>query len=98
MQAVEHISVTLPLEEFKNLLAQVVREELRTSNALIPKPNGDDLLTIKEACSYLGVSRPTVYALMKQDKLKYVYLAKNRLRFIRANLLAYVREQSACNR
>ncbi len=87
MQTVEHVSVTLPLADFKQLLTDIVRTEIKASRAFAPKVESDNLLTIKEVCVVLGVSRPTVYAMMKEGKIRYLYLAKNRLRFNRLHLL-----------
>ncbi len=87
MQTVEHVSVTLPLADFKQLLSEVVRAEIKASRAFAPKIESDNLLTIKEVCIVLGVSRPTVYAMMKEGKIRYLYLAKNRLRFNKILLL-----------
>jgi excisionase family DNA binding protein len=88
--AMQQLFVTLSLEEFKTLLSQVVREEI---SHLPPAPETSDserLYTLKDACKFLGVSRPTVYALMKAGKLRYAYLSRNRLRFTKADLVAYV--------
>ncbi len=93
MQTTRQVSVTMPLEDFKALLAAVVREEIK---AYTPCPTGQEeeaLSTIKEACALLKLTRPTVYKLMKQGKLPYMYLAKNRLRFPKAGLLQYLRGQ-----
>lgn len=37
-------------------------------------------LSISEACSYLGISRPTLYVYMKDGRLPYYYLAGTKQR------------------
>lgn len=93
MQAREYVSFTMPLEDFKQLLALIVRKELQTHQHNENEMDPNELLTIKEACTYLKISRPTVYGLMKERKLRCRYLSKNRLRFLRADLIEYVRGQ-----
>lgn len=96
MHPVEHVLFTLPLADFKQLLTQIVRQEVQAISVARSDKEHANLLTIKEACVFLGVSRPTIYALMKSGKLKHVYLSKNRLRFTKAYLVEYV-EKSRYN-
>jgi excisionase family DNA binding protein len=93
MQARQYVSFTMPLEDFKQLLSLIVRNELQTHQKNDNEMDPNELLTIQEACSYLKVSRPTVYGLMKEKKLRCRYLSKNRLRFLRADLIEYVKSQ-----
>ncbi len=95
MTTTEQLSVPLPLPEFKKLLAEVVREEIRASQACPAEKAEDGLMTIKETCTLLKVTRPTIYSLMKQGKLRYVYLAKNRLRFRKADVQEYITVKNA---
>ena len=85
----------MPLEDFKQLLSLIVRQELQTHQKNDNEMDPNELLTIQEACSYLKVSRPTVYGLMKEKKLRCRYLSKNRLRFLRADLIEYVKSQGS---
>ncbi len=93
MQARQYVSFTMPLEDFKQLLSLIVRNELQTHQKNDNEMDPNELLTIQEACTYLKVSRPTVYGLMKEKKLRCRYLSKNRLRFLRADLVEYVKSQ-----
>ncbi len=93
MQARQYVSFTMPLEDFKQLLSLIVRQELQTHQKNDNEMDPNELLTIQEACTYLKVSRPTVYGLMKEKKLRCRYLSKNRLRFLRADLIEYVKSQ-----
>ncbi len=93
MQARQYVSFTMPLEDFKQLLSLIVRNELQTHQKNDHEMDPNELLTIQEACTYLKVSRPTVYGLMKEKKLRCRYLSKNRLRFLRADLIDYVKSQ-----
>ncbi len=93
MQARQYVSFTMPLEDFKQLLSLIVRNELQTHQKNDNEMDPNELLTIQEACTYLKVSRPTVYGLMKEKKLRCRYLSKNRLRFLRADLIEYVKSQ-----
>lgn len=93
MQARQYVSFTMPLEDFKQLLSLIVRNELQTHQKNDNEMDPNELLTIQEACTYLKVSRPTVYGLMKEKKLRCRYLSKNRLRFLRSDLIEYVKSQ-----
>ncbi len=93
MQARQYVSFTMPLEDFKQLLSLIVRNELQTHQKNDNEMDPNELLTIKDVCTHLKVSRPTVYGLMKEKKLRCRYLSKNRLRFLRADLIEYVKNQ-----
>lgn len=55
-------------QEFKNLLREVVRDELQELKETI---NGSDkeVMRIEDACRYLKVSASTIYRLVKRGKL-----------------------------
>ncbi len=88
----EEVSVFIPVSipYFRQLLAEVVREEISNCQQTRSEPEPDKLFNIKEACRFLGLSKPTIYALIKAEKLKPTYLAQNRLRFQKSDLLAYI--------
>jgi excisionase family DNA binding protein len=94
MSTIALITVTLPLADFRQMLSEVVREEIKAIQAVPAEQENDDLMTMKEACVLLKVTRPTVYKLMKQGKLKFTYLAKNRLRFWRADVEEYINRKN----
>ncbi|KAA5542422.1 helix-turn-helix transcriptional regulator [Adhaeribacter rhizoryzae] len=89
----EHLELLIPiitLPQFRKILAEVVSEEINKNHNYHTEPETEKLYTIREACKYLGLSKPTIYSLMKEGKLKSTYLGINRLRFQKQDLLAYI--------
>jgi excisionase family DNA binding protein len=63
-----------------------------SSEGEIPDPlEGKLLLSVREVAKALGVSRMTVYRLVKQGKLKLVYPTPRSSRVTRESLLAFLR-------
>ena len=63
-----------------------------SSEGGIPDPlEGKLLLSVREVAKALGVSRMTVYRLVKQGKLKLVYPTPRSSRVTRESLLAFLR-------
>ncbi len=50
------------------------------------------LLTVKEVCEYLNVSKPTVYRLIKEGKLKPIKIGKA-TRFEKEDIDKFINEQ-----
>jgi excisionase family DNA binding protein len=71
-------------------MARRVREG--SSEGEIPDPlEGRLLLSVREVAKALGVSRMTVYRLVKEGKLKLVYPTPRSSRVTRESLLAFLR-------
>jgi hypothetical protein len=60
------ILYSIPLEELKALIREVVREEIRNA---APNTIVREYVTIKEACIILRICRGTIYNLSKQGLL-----------------------------
>jgi len=60
----------------------------------IPSPVERVVYTVDEACSVLRISRATIYALMKEGRLKYFYIQSSR-RIPAAEIKQMVSEASA---
>ena len=90
MQEEPTVLVPVSVRHFRQILAEVVREEIVNNQNSHPEPEADKLLNMKDACHFLGLSKPTVYTLIKAKKLQPTYLAQNRLRFQKSHLLAYI--------
>ncbi len=50
------------------------------------------LLTIKEVCEYLNVSKPTIYRLIKEGKLKPIKIGRA-TRFDKEDIDKFIEEQ-----
>jgi excisionase family DNA binding protein len=60
----------------------VLREALEKAKKAGPAPAG--MLSVPEACRYLGIGRTTLYAQMSRGKLAYVKIGKRRLISLKA--------------
>lgn len=64
------------MEEFKPR-STVLRQAIDRSGE--PKPSRDAMLTVREACEYLRISKWTLYRFIQAGKLSSVKLGRRRL-------------------
>jgi len=59
---------------------------------MIKHASKSPIMTIKDACQYLQVSRGTIYTLMKSGRISYIKLA-GAVRFYEKDILAFLDNQ-----
>ena len=77
----KQIFTNISEERFKELIREVVRDEI----TLINKNETEDLIKAAEVCEYLRISKVTLYKWMKQGKIVGYYLG-TRLFFKRSEI------------
>jgi len=77
--------VSMPLEEFQQLLKDLIKDELKDFNKDV-KIQDDDLMSIEEVKTFLHVSKPTIHA-WKKKKLIRSYRIGRRIFFKKHELL-----------
>ena len=76
------INTTVDIKEFNALIDERIKEHIKSC-----KQNwNDDILTEDEACEFLKITRPTLYKLRKEGKVKYTNAGKG-FRYLRSDLL-----------
>jgi len=75
---------SLTESQFRQILQEVV------SQALQPKEERPDLITLSEACDMLDLAKPTIYSLCSKKQIPY-YKKNGRLYFSRLRLNAWIR-------
>ena len=76
------INTTIDIEQLKAL----IDERIKKNNIDKEKSWNDDILTEDEACEFLKITRPTLYKLRKEGKVKYMKAGKG-FRYLRSYLL-----------
>ena len=76
------INTTIEIEQLNALIDERIKEHIEKC-----KQNwNNDILTEDEACEFLKITRPTLYKLRKEGKVKYTNAGKC-FRYVRRNLL-----------
>lgn len=84
--------VSMPLEEFQQLLKNLLKDELKDFNKEV-KTQEDDLMDIEQVKSFLHVSGVTIHA-WKKKKLIRSYRIGRRIFFKKHELLDCMKKQS----
>jgi excisionase family DNA binding protein len=86
------ILLALPLEEFRELLSDVVKENIDGLNKTEEKRIGQEkLMTRSELAKLLGISFPTLGKLIKKGRLPYFRLGR-RLYFEFQSVMDYMKK------
>lgn len=83
-----NVAVTISLQDLREVatqFAEQVVERLRSAMPPTPANGKDDLLTQKEVCAMLGVTKQTLWRWDKMDYLKKVRVG-NAVRYRRADV------------
>ena len=81
MAAEKQIFTNISEATFKEIIREVVREEIATLN----HSESEDLIKAREACDYLMISKVTLYKWLREGKITGYYLG-TRLFFKKSEL------------
>lgn len=82
----ETIFSQIPIPEFIELVREVIKEELNSSIIKSNIQDSDELLTLKEACIYLKISKVTIHKWKREGKIEFLRFG-NRIRFQKSELI-----------
>lgn len=89
----KQVFISLPIEDLQTVIIDCVNSCLRNNQAFLasPKPEPDELLTVKGAAEFLSLSVPTIYGLISKGELPVMKRSK-RCYFSKQDLLAYLKQ------
>lgn len=87
----------IPLEDLLAPIRQLEEEVRRLVTNLTPPKPDDELLTIKDACDFLKVSKVSLHKWKREGKIEY-HRFGSRIRFKKSELLALSRPKKKGNK